>query len=151
MSVNLLKYDRTGKILLYNIQDNVRRKVVSGEDVTLKMPPLPLKIMNFMNTLALNPWQFCVRVCQHSCRRGQARQFHDTQQLIKRPAHAREKISQIKEWILALKIVHMSKKKLNLYLNESPYGGSIYGVEEASKVFGRRKDVTLAESAYLPS
>ena len=38
-----------------------------------------------------------------------------------------------------------------MYLNEIPYGGVIYGVEEASQAFFSKKssDVTLAEAAYL--
>ena len=40
---------------------------------------------------------------------------------------------------------------LSMYLNEIPYGGNIYGVEEASESFFGKKasDVTLAEAAYL--
>jgi membrane peptidoglycan carboxypeptidase len=40
---------------------------------------------------------------------------------------------------------------LNLYLNQSPYGGNIYGVEEASQsYFGKKSsELTLAESAYI--
>jgi len=46
----------------------------------------------------------------------------------------------------------MSKEEiLTIYLNEAPYGGSIYGAEEASRAFfGKNvKDITLAEAAYL--
>jgi membrane peptidoglycan carboxypeptidase len=48
----------------------------------------------------------------------------------------------------------MSKDEImTLYLNNSPYGGNIYGVEEASQVFfGKNaKDVTLPEAAILAS
>ena len=40
-----------------------------------------------------------------------------------------------------------------MYLNESPYGGNIYGVEEASQAFFGKpaSEVTLAEAAYLAS
>ena len=40
---------------------------------------------------------------------------------------------------------------LELYLNEIPYGGTVYGIQEASRrFFGKdAKDLTLAESAYL--
>src|SRR3989344_2624204 len=41
----------------------------------------------------------------------------------------------------------------SIYLNESPYGGTVYGVEEASQSFFGKSaaDVTLAEAAYLAS
>ncbi|MBL7045956.1 MAG: transglycosylase domain-containing protein, partial [Parcubacteria group bacterium] len=58
-----------------------------------------------------------------------------------------------KEWVLSLKLEKVLSKEeiLALYLNETPYGGSIYGIEEASQAyFGKSAaDITLAESAYL--
>ena len=40
---------------------------------------------------------------------------------------------------------------LALYLNESPYGGNMYGIQEAAQAYFGKKasDVTLAEAAYL--
>ena len=55
--------------------------------------------------------------------------------------------------MLAVKLEQMVSKDdiLSMYLNEIPYGGNIYGVEEASESFFGKKstDVTLAEAAYL--
>jgi membrane carboxypeptidase/penicillin-binding protein PbpC len=48
----------------------------------------------------------------------------------------------------------MPKEKiLEYYLNEAPYGGNIYGIEEASKTyFGKKaQDLNLAEAAYIAS
>ena len=78
-----------------------------------------------------------------------------TQQVIKNSILTQEKsyTRKIKEWILAIKLERAMGKEeiLSLYLNESPYGGTVYGVEEASQRFFNKsaKDVTLAESAYL--
>ena len=59
----------------------------------------------------------------------------------------------LKEIVLAVKLNQMLSKNdiLSMYLNEIPYGGNIYGVEEASQDFFGKKssDVTLAEAAYL--
>jgi membrane peptidoglycan carboxypeptidase len=59
----------------------------------------------------------------------------------------------LKEWVLAIKLDRVLPKDAILasYLNENPYGGSMYGVEEASRQFFGKdaKDVTLAEAAYL--
>jgi len=59
----------------------------------------------------------------------------------------------IKEIILSLEIEQIYSKDdiLAMYLNEIPYGGNIYGVEEASKTyFGKdAKDLTLSEAATL--
>lgn len=61
----------------------------------------------------------------------------------------------IKEIILSIEVERMYDKDqiLNLYLNESPYGGRRNGVESAANTyFGKHaKDLTLAESAFLAS
>lgn len=59
----------------------------------------------------------------------------------------------IKEVILAIEVERMYDKGqiLNLYLNESPYGGRRNGVESAAKSYFNKsaKDLTIAESALL--
>jgi membrane peptidoglycan carboxypeptidase len=78
-----------------------------------------------------------------------------TQQVVKNALLTREKTisRKITEWMMAIKLDAQVDKDaiLTIYLNESPYGGSIYGVEEASmSYFGKSaSDVTLAEAAYL--
>ena len=80
-----------------------------------------------------------------------------TQQVIKNSILQHEKTitRKVKEAILAFRLEQVLTKEeiLEHYLNESPYGGTIYGVEEASLAFfGKRSsEVTLAESAYLAS
>lgn len=78
-----------------------------------------------------------------------------TQQFIKNAVLTNQKsISRkIKEVILSLEIEQIYSKDdiLGMYLNEIPYGGNIYGVQEASKMyFGKdAKDITLSEAATL--
>ena len=59
----------------------------------------------------------------------------------------------IKEIILSIEIERMYNKEqiLNLYLNESSYGGRRNGVESAARTYFQKsaKDLTLAESALL--
>lgn len=59
----------------------------------------------------------------------------------------------LKEWVIAIKVERIMTKEqiLALYLNEAPYGGNIYGVQEAARQFFNKSavDVTLAEAAYL--
>jgi penicillin-binding protein 1A len=59
----------------------------------------------------------------------------------------------IKEIILSIEVERMYNKSqiLNLYLNESPYGGRRNGVESAAQTyFGKAaKDLTIAEAALL--
>lgn len=84
-----------------------------------------------------------------------------TQQLVKQVFFADEAQQRglagiprkIKEMILAVEVERMYNKSqiINLYLNESPYGGRRNGVESASQTyFGKSaKDLSLAESAML--
>jgi penicillin-binding protein 1A len=78
-----------------------------------------------------------------------------TQQLVKNTLLTQEKsyTRKIKEWVLAVKIdKSLEKDKIfEYYLNENPYGGTIYGVEEASNTYFNKSafDLTLAEAAYL--
>ncbi len=59
----------------------------------------------------------------------------------------------IREWVLAIKLeqVYSKDQILETYLNNIPFGGTLYGIEAASEAyFGiSSKDLTLAESAYL--
>lgn len=78
-----------------------------------------------------------------------------TQQLVKSALLTPERTIQrkIKEAILAILTERMYSKNqiLEMYLNQVPYGGSSYGIEEAAKnFFGKEaKNLTLAEAATL--
>lgn len=78
-----------------------------------------------------------------------------TQQLIKNTLLSPEQTltRKIKEAILAVQVESMMSKDqiLEMYFNEVPLGGTVYGVEEASETyFGKPvQDLDLAQSAYL--
>ncbi|PIS16066.1 hypothetical protein COT62_00300, partial [Candidatus Roizmanbacteria bacterium CG09_land_8_20_14_0_10_41_9] len=78
-----------------------------------------------------------------------------TQQLVKSALLTPERTLQrkIKEIILAVWTERIFTKDqiLEMYLNQVPYGGSSYGIEEASRTyFGKHaKDLTLEESSLL--
>lgn len=78
-----------------------------------------------------------------------------TQQLIKKSLLTSEQTIQrkIKEWVLAFwtERIYSKDQILALYLNRIPYGGTAYGVEEASEIyFGKHvRDLDLAQSALL--
>src|SRR5690606_22250502 len=78
-----------------------------------------------------------------------------TQQIVKNTLLTKDKTvpRKFKEWVLAIKLErHFSKPEiLQIYLNDAPYGGTIYGVEEASLAFFNKHaaDLTIAEAAYL--
>lgn len=78
-----------------------------------------------------------------------------TQQLVKNSLLTSERTitRKIKEIILAFatELLYPKNKILQMYLNQSPYGGTAWGVEAAAvNYFGKRaKDLDLAESALL--
>lgn len=78
-----------------------------------------------------------------------------TQQVVKNTLLSQERTlpRKIKEFVLALQIENRFSKEeiLQMYLNETPYGGQNYGVYSASiAYFGKKPaELTLAEGAYL--
>jgi len=151
-------YDRTGTILLYDVHQNIKRTVIPYEQ-------MGIDILNA--TVAIEDSEFyqhngirissIIRATIWAKLTGKKVQGGSTitQQLIKNTLLTSEvSISRkIKEWILAIKLEKVMSKDdiLALYLNEAPYGGNIYGIEEAAKAFFGKtpQEITLAESAYL--
>ncbi len=78
-----------------------------------------------------------------------------TQQVVKNAVLTQERTvtRKIKEFILALQLENKYTKEqiIQMYLNETPYGGQNYGVLTAAKAYFNKepKDLTIAESAYL--
>lgn len=151
-------YDKTGEILLYDVHQDIKRTIIPYEEMGT----------NILNaTVAIEDSEFykhkgiritsIIRATIWAKLTGRRIQGGSTitQQLIKNTLLTPEvTISRkIKEWILSVKIEKTMNKEsiLALYLNEAPYGGNIYGIEEATKAFfGKRPyDLTLAEAAYL--
>lgn len=153
-------YDRTGKVLLYDIHDDVKRTLVPFDavPVALKNAAIAAEDAGFYLHKGIEPKSIlrAILVNLHLME-GIVGQGGSTitQQVIKKTLLTDEKLvtRKIKEILLALKLEQTFSKDeiLGLYFNEVPYGGNIYGIGEASKLFfGKEpKDLTLAESAYL--
>src|SRR5690606_29024682 len=152
-------YDRTGEIVLYDLNHDVRRTEVPYERIShhIKNATVAIEDDTFFSHWGVRPLSI-VRAVIHNFTGGDLRGQGGstiTQQVIKNALLSREKsyIRKIKEAILAIRLEQILTKEEILwhYLNESPYGGTIYGVEEASRsFFGKAAaDVTLAEAAYL--
>src|SRR3989344_2967427 len=151
-------YDRTGTILLYDINQGVRRTVIKSENISrdVKNAAVAIEDSEFYQHQGIKPTAI-LRAVIANLLSGAYSQGGSTitQQVIKNALLTQNKsISRkIKEWVLSLKLERVMSKDeiLTAYLNEAPYGGNIYGVEEAAKrFFGKDAyEVTLAESAYL--
>ncbi len=151
-------YDRTGEVLLYDVHEDIKRTVVPLEDISLyiRNATVAAEDSNFYQHYGIEPLAILRAVLIQPLRgKGVQGGSTITQQVVKNSLLTKERsiTRKIKEWILAVRLEQVISKDqiLSLYLNGSPYGGNIYGIEEASLgFFGKHaKDLTLAESAYL--
>lgn len=153
-------YDRTGTVLLYDVHQNVRRTDIPFSEMGtyIKNATVAIEDSNFYQNKGIRPLSI-LRAIVVNILSGHLSQGGSTitQQIVKNTLLTPEKTfsRKIKEWILAIKVDQSMSKEdiLEIYLNEAPYGGNIYGIEEASKTFfGKEpRDLTLAESAYIAS
>lgn len=153
-------YDRTGQILLYDLSQNVTRTQVPISDISplIQQATIALEDKDFYQHHGIEPVSFMRAILANLTSLSFSQGGSTiTQQVIKNSllTQAKTPARKIKEWVLALKIERVLSKQqiLEIYLNENPYGGTLYGVEEASRAFFGKSshDVTLAEAAYLAS
>lgn len=151
-------YDRTGKVQLYDLSGNFRRTQISLDQISkyVKEGTIAIEDAQFYQHGGIEPLSI-VRAAVVDLLSGSKKEGASTitQQVVKNTLLSNEKTftRKIKEMVLALKLEKTMTKDqiLELYLNEIPYGGNIYGVEEAAKDFFNKSasELTLAESAYL--
>lgn len=151
-------YDRTGEVLLYDVNQTVRRTIVPYEKISpyIKNATIAIEDEDFYkhNGIKISSIfrAFFANIGAGGFSQGGST---ITQQVIKNSLLTRDKTisRKIKEWVLAIKLERTTDKDsiLNLYLNQTPYGGNIYGIEEASRAFFDKhaEELTLPEAAYL--
>jgi 1A family penicillin-binding protein len=153
-------YDRTGEVLLFDIHGDVRRTVVPLEEISrhLRNATIAIEDTEFYQHAGIRPSRTLKAVFDNitsgNLLGGQGGSTL-TQQVVKNVYLSREKTitRKVQEWVLALALEKKLTKDeiLSVYLNEMPYGGTIYGAQEASKYFFGEDaiDLSLAEAAYL--
>ncbi len=151
-------YDRTGKILLYDIHQDVKRTKINFEDMgaNIKNATVAVEDSDFYHHRGIKITSIIRAILFNIFGTGKTQGGSTiTQQLVKNTLLNSKKTfgRKIKEWVLAIKIDQSIPKEkiLELYLNEVPYGGTVYGIEEASKTYFDKNagELTLAEAAYL--
>lgn len=151
-------YDRTGEVVLYDIHEQFQRTSIPLEAISrhIKNATIAIEDTEFYEHAGIKPKAILRAVIANLIPGGVTQGGSTiTQQVIKNALLTKDRTvtRKIKEWILAIKLEKMLTKDqiLEAYLNDAPYGGNIYGVEEASQTFFGKKasDVTLAEAAYL--
>lgn len=153
-------YDRTGSILLYDLSQKVRRSVVPLDQISpyLTKATIAIEDNDFYQHGGIKISSLMRAVFANISEGGYSQGGSTiTQQVVKNSLLTKDKkiTRKIKEIFLALKLERNLTKDeiLTLYLNNSPYGGNIYGVEEASELFFNKHalDITLAEAAIIAS
>ena len=151
-------YDRTGKTILYDLNRDVRRYQIPFEDISpnIKNATLAIEDSGFYEhggvSLTGTLRSLYVDITTHSFSQGGSTL---TQQVVKNSLLTGQKsiIRKIHEWILAYKLEQRYSKDqiFAFYLNDTPYGGTLYGVEAASRAFFGKsaQDVDIAEAAYI--
>ena len=151
-------YDRTGQILLYDYNRDAKREVVPIAEIS----------RNIINaTIAIEDSSFykhggirftsIIRAMLADALGASLSQGGSTitQQVVKNTLLTSRKsvIRKLHEWVLAIKLeqVYSKEQILETYLNNIPYGGTLYGVEAASEAyFGKTaKNISASEAAYL--
>jgi len=151
-------FDRTGQVLLYDYNRDAKRNIVPLTSISPNV---------IQATIAIEDSSFyehggiritsIIRSMIIDALGGALAQGGSTitQQVVKNTLLTSEKsiTRKIHEWMLALKLEQIYSKNqiLEAYLNNIPYGGTLYGIEAASEAyFGiPAKDLTVAEAAYL--
>lgn len=151
-------FDRAGKVLLFDLHGNIQRTIIPYETISkhIKNATVAIEDTEFYEHKGVKPTSI-IRAALANLMSGSYSQGGSTitQQVVKNTLLTPEKTlsRKLKEWILSLALERRLSKEeiLSIYLNEMPYGGNVYGVEEASRrFFGKSASaVTLAEAAYL--
>ncbi len=149
-------YDRTGKILLYQIGAETRETTQLSEiPDTLKKAIIAGEDANFYSHKGVDPAGLFRALKTFLTGKQYGGGSTLTQQLIRTTFLTQERTAsrKIKEIVLSLQLEQKYSKDqiLEWYMNRVPFCHNIYGVQQASKVyFGKTaKDLTLAESAVL--
>jgi 1A family penicillin-binding protein len=152
-------YDRTGKVLLYEIFASEKRTIVELEDIPQHLVDgvIATEDTKFFEHHGIRPLSIARSFVYGLIGRGRVGGGASTltQQLVKNAILTNERTitRKIKEIILSIRLEQKYNKKqiLKIYFNEIPYGSTNYGVEAASQsYFGKHvSDLTLAESATL--
>ena len=153
-------FDRTGNIVLYDVFGQIRRTVVPLEEMSpyIQKSAIAIEDTEFYQHHGFRPKAFLLAVLVNlRLMPGILGQGGSTitQQVVKNTLLTQRKTiaRKLEEIILALRLerVYSKDQILATYLNETSYGGTIFGVQEASQYFFGvdAKDVDLAQAAYL--
>jgi len=151
-------FDRTGKIILYDIHGEEKRTLVALDEISpyLKNATLVAEDAEFYNHIGLD-FKSIIRAAIYNFLGQKISQGGSTitQQFVKKAMLSDERTwsRKIKEAVLSLELERRYSKNeiLSFYLNQIPYGSNAYGIEAAAQTFFGKtaKDLTLSEASLL--
>ncbi|HHE76798.1 MAG TPA: PBP1A family penicillin-binding protein [Candidatus Parcubacteria bacterium] len=151
-------YDRTGKVLLYEIYGEERREIVPLDEIAdyLKEAVIATEDANFYKHHGVD-FDGIFRAIKLDLKLGRPTYGGSTisQQLIRSTFLTTRKTiaRKVREIVLTLELERRYSKDqiLGWYLNQVPFGPNIYGAQSASKIyFGKQaKELSLSEAATL--
>jgi len=151
-------YDRTGKVMFYEIYKEEKRTLVSAEEIPdiMREATLSIEDSSFYYHGAFDT-RGIIRALFVNLIRGHVAQGGSTitQQLAKNIFLSPEKTitRKLREVILAAKLERSFSKDeiLDMYLNQVPYGPNVYGIESASQAFFGKPagELNINEAATL--
>ncbi len=151
-------YDRTGKILLYDIHGEEKRTIIPFDQIPLGVvqATLAAEDIRFYQHPGIDV-RGVIRAVLANLRGGGAVQGGSTitQQLVKKALLSDERTiaRKIKEAVLAVLLERKYSKDeiLGMYLNQIPYGSNAYGISAAAQTFFGKQasELTLTEAATL--
>lgn len=149
-------YDRNG-ILLYQIYKDKNRSIVPLENIpqTVRLATLAAEDAEFYSHPGFSIKGITRAIYKNFTEGKLSGGSTITQQLVKNALLSSEKtyIRKLREIVLAVEVEATFSKDeiLDMYLNEVSYGGTAYGVEEASRVYFNKdvSQLTIAEAALL--
>lgn len=151
-------YDRNGTTILYDLNHNMKRQVVPLSNIPpdLQHATIAIEDAHFYQHGGVSfigiGRAFFVDLTRGSLSQGGSTL---TQQVVKNTILTGRKsfVRKLQEWILAERFEEKYSKNqiLEFYFNVTPYGGTIYGAQAASRAFFGKdaQGLDLAESAYL--
>lgn len=149
-------YDRNG-VLLYKIYKDKNRTPVPINEIPLhvRQATLAAEDAEFYSHPGFSV-RGMIRAIYKNLLKGELSGGSTiTQQLVKNALLSPEKtiVRKIREIILSIgvELTFTKDEILEMYLNEAPYGGTAYGIEEAAQVYFGKKvsQLSLAEAALL--
>ncbi len=153
-------YDRSGTVLLYDYNRDKKRDSVPLSEISpfIQKATIAIEDSDFYSHGGIRISSI-IRAMLTDILGGSFEQGGSTitQQVVKNTMLTNRKnvVRKVHEWVLAIRLeqVYSKDKILQTYLNEMPYGGTLYGVEAASEAFfGKEaKNVDLAQASYLAS